>query len=322
MSLLVGVVEQSARIDKVISELFPSLSRSRAAALVKNGRVCVDGVPTTRPSTKCNVGTQITIDVPEPTPDRAEPQDLPLSVVYEDADLVVVNKVAGMVVHPSAGHADGTLVNALLFHIDGLSGIGGVARPGIVHRLDRGTSGLLVVAKHDAAHTALAAQFTDKTARRRYVGLCYGRPKLDGDRIETLLGRHPKDRMRYASTQRTDGKRAVTHWRVLARAEKTTLVECRLETGRTHQIRVHMSELHHPLVNDPIYSKRRKVGPSLERWMDAHPKRPLLHAWRLGLTHPTSGERIVFSAPLPVDFREALDAAGLSEDAVPTELIA
>jgi 23S rRNA pseudouridine1911/1915/1917 synthase len=320
MSLLEASAPKAGRIDAILADLFPELSRSRAASLVKSGHVSVDGDTASRPSMKCVAGAQIVVDMPALTSDRAEPQDLPLDIVYEDADLIVVNKAPGMVVHPSAGHADGTLVNALLFHIKDLSGIGGVERPGIVHRIDRGTSGLLVVAKHDAAHQALAAQFADKTAGRRYVALCYGTTKQDSGRIESMLARHPIDRKRFASND--EGKRAITHWRLVAHAPQLTLVECRLETGRTHQIRVHLSEMRHPLVNDDLYGNRRKVGGPLLRWMDQNPGRPLLHAWKLGLKHPTTGERLVCTAPLPQDFRDALEAGNLPLEALPAELVA
>ncbi|MCO4745057.1 MAG: RluA family pseudouridine synthase [Proteobacteria bacterium] len=320
MSQLEGNAPAKGRVDALLADLFPELSRSRAAALIKDGRVRVDGEVVRRPSTKCISGAQILVEMPPLASAQAEPQDLPLDIVHEDADLIVVNKAPGMVVHPSAGHADGTLVNALLFHIKDLSGIGGVERPGIVHRIDRGTSGLLVVAKHDAAHQALAAQFAEKTAGRRYVALCYGVTKEDGGRIESTLARHPVDRKRFASSE-SGGKRAVTHWRRLAHAPQLTMVECRLETGRTHQIRVHLAEMHHPLVNDDMYGNRRRVGGPLLRWMDANPRRPLLHAWKLGLTHPTTGERLVCTAPLPQDFKDALVAANLPEEALPADLV-
>ncbi|TNE90216.1 MAG: RluA family pseudouridine synthase [Deltaproteobacteria bacterium] len=305
---LTGESPSRGRLDAVVAELFPELSRSRAAALIKEGHVTVDGEAVLRPSHKLEAGSAVAVEVPPPAPDRAQPQDLPLTVVHEDADLVVVDKAPGMVVHPGAGHPDGTLVNALLFHVGGLSGIGGVERPGIVHRLDRGTSGLLVAAKHDQSHQALAEQFAEKTAGRRYLAIVWGVPSASHGRIESHLARHPVDRTRFASTER-GGKRAVTHWRLLSAGPHASLVECRLETGRTHQIRVHLAELGHALVNDPTYGKPRKCGQALRGWIAAHPDRPLLHAWRLSLTHPTDGERKHFTALPPADFREALEAA-------------
>ncbi len=251
--------------------------------------------------------------VPPPEPAVAVPQDLPLKIVYEDDDLVVVDKAAGMVVHPGAGHPDGTLVNALLHHVDGLSGIGGVERPGIVHRLDRGTSGLLVVAKHDVAHQHLAAQFADHSAARSYLALCLASPPAKRGRRETLLARHPRDRVRFASTHDDRGKRAVTHWQVLGEGRGLALVGCELETGRTHQIRVHLTELGCPLLGDSLYKQRRLCTPA---WLEdvLWQGRVLLHAWRLRLVHPRTAALQEFRAELPPDFTEALSRAGIHRD--------
>lgn len=298
------------RLDAALADAFPDLSRSRCAALVKGGHVQVEGRPAARASQAVRAGEHLAVDVPEPTLPSARAQDIPIEVVHQDEDIVVVNKAPGMVVHPGAGHPDGTLVNALLHHVRDLSGIGGVERPGIVHRLDRGTSGLVVVAKHDQSHQHLAAQFAAKTAGRRYLAVVWGTPASSSGRIESLLARHPTDRTRFASTER-GGKRAVTHWRLLASGAATSLVECRLETGRTHQIRVHMAELGHALVNDSTYGRPRKCGAGLRAWMTDHPDRPLLHAWRLSLSHPRSNARQVFEVEPPPDFREALALAGI-----------
>jgi len=296
------------RIDAVVAATFPDLSRSRARVLIEEGRVTVAGVVVVRPATQIEADDVLAVEVPAPTAAEALPQDLPLVIVYEDADVVVVDKHAGMVVHPAPGHADGTLVNALLHHVDDLSGIGGVQRPGIVHRLDRGTSGLIVVAKNDAAHASLSAQFAEHTAGRVYVALCVGTAARQQGTIRSLIGRDPKDRQRFASvTDPEHGREAVTHWRVRGRAPGLTLMECRLETGRTHQIRVHLCEAGLPLVGDPLYRRRNRQAPgALKAWVDAHPDRPLLHAWQLAFEHPTTGEDLTFTAEPPEDFLEAL----------------
>ena len=312
MTRLKAPAAEAGRVDAVVAATFPELSRSRAAALVREGAVWVDGEPVGKPSVKVEAGVTLVVEVPEPAPAEAVPQALPIAVVYEDAAIVVVNKDPGMVVHPAPGHPDGTLVNALLHHIDDLSGIGGVQRPGIVHRLDRGTSGLLVVAKTDAAHVALSAQFAAHTAGRRYLALCLGTPKEAGDTIRSFLARHPKDRLRWASTDGSYGKEAITHWEVLARAGTVTLIGCRLQTGRTHQVRVHLCEAGWPLVGDPVYERRGRRAPaSLRDWLAVHPDRPLLHAWRLTLTHPGTGEVRTFEAAPPPDYQEALRAVGI-----------
>ncbi len=305
------VAPAEGRLDAVLSTALPDISRSRLARLIRGGAVVVDGLRITRPATPVAVGATVTVDIPEPAPAEALPQDLSLKIVFEDAHVAVIDKFAGRVVHPGPGHPDGTLVNALLHHLDGLSGIGGVQRPGIVHRLDRGTSGLLVVAKHDQAHQSLARQFADHSAGRRYLALCHGAPDLDVGVVRTLVARHRKDRLRWASTDGTSGKAAVTHWAVHHRGGTVTLMECRLETGRTHQVRVHMSEQRWPLVGDTLYQRRTWAIPSrLRGVVDVTGARPLLHAWRLHFVHPASGESVNFEAPPPDDFGAALDALG------------
>lgn len=301
------------RLDAVLAAALPDLSRARLAGLIRDGHVRVNGAPVVKPADKVRRGAVIDLELPPPEPSGAVPQDLPVRVVYEDADVVVVDKPAGMVVHPGAGHADGTLVNALLHQIGDLSGIGGVLRPGIVHRLDRGTSGLLVVAKHDAAHHVLADQFADRTAGRTYLALVFGGPPRDEGTIDAPIGRHRTHRVRFSSVNRDGpGKPAVTDWAVVGRGDGVTLVRCSLRTGRTHQIRVHLTDAGWPLVGDPLYRKRgTKLPDGLVGLVDPEADRPLLHAWKLRFTHPRSGEPIDLATPLPDDFVAALAAVGL-----------
>ncbi len=306
--MITVLAEGSGRLDAVLAGLIEGHSRSRLASLVKEGQVTVDGAVVTRPSTKIDAGAQLVVTLPPPRPTGIVAQDLPLSVVYEDAALIVIDKAPGMVVHPGAGHPDGTLVNALMHHVDDLSGIGGELRPGIVHRLDKGTSGLMVVAKTDQAHRHLAAQFADHSAGREYLALCAGRPRNASGTIASILGRHPKHRVRFASIDdEARGKPAVTHWWVEAELGSLTLIRARLETGRTHQVRVHLSEQGWPLVGDPLYGKAR-VPSRLRPLVDED--RPLLHARKLYFVHP-DGERREFTAPLAPDFQRILDALAL-----------
>lgn len=288
-----------------------ALSRSQAARLVREGRVTVNGNVQSRPATRIHAGETVIVTVPPPVPSEVVAQALPLCVVHEDEDLAVIDKAAGMVVHPGPGHPDGTLVNALLHHLSGLSGIGGEERPGIVHRLDRGTSGLLVVAKHDVAHRHLAEQFGDHSAGRTYLALCHGAPTDASGRIESTLARHPTDRVRMASTS-GPGRVAVTHWRLAARAGTVSLIECTLETGRTHQVRVHLCEQGWPLLGDTVYARRgTRLPATLRGVVDESGARPLLHAWRLQFVHPTTGERRQYEVPPPADFTAALSALGV-----------
>lgn len=311
MKLLDPVALSTGRLDRVLAEVVPDLSRSRLAELIRQGAVTVEGREERRPSAKVHEGARLQLQIPDPRPAEAQPQDLPLDVVYEDDALVVVHKAAGMVVHPAPGHPDGTLVNALLHHVQDLSEIGGVQRPGIVHRLDRGTSGLMVVAKTDAAHQGLSAQFAAHTAGRHYLALCMSPPSGERGTHMSQLARHPTDRFRWASTER-GGKHAVTHWAVRGRAESVALVECRLETGRTHQIRVHLTELGHPLVGDKTY-RRRSIRPPdvLNVLLDPEVERPMLHAWRLHFDHPSDGEPRSFEVAPPEDFQAMMAAVRL-----------
>ncbi len=294
------IVEDSdpagTRLDLYLAERAPELSRSRIQALIKDGSVTVDG-KTAKPRTPIAEGMIIELTIPEPVEAEALPQDIPLRVLYEDADLIVVDKESGMVVHPAAGNPDGTLVNALLFHCQGeLSGIGGVGRPGIVHRLDKDTSGCIVAAKNDAAHLSLSRQFADRTTGKIYLAAAQGRLKEESGTVFTNIGRHPTNRLRMCVVPPGSGKPAITDWQVLHYDAPTdsSLVLCTLHTGRTHQIRVHMLHLGHPLIGDPIYAKPQRQG--------YQPGRLMLHSWRLSFDHPRTGKRLSFEAPIPEPF--------------------
>ena len=289
------------RLDLCLSEM-TDLSRSRAQALIEAGLVLVNGRPC-RQKDAVKIGDAVRYEVPEAKPIELTPEDIPLDIVYEDEDICVVNKPRGMVVHPAVGNESGTLVNALLHHFGDLSTIGGEIRPGIVHRIDKMTSGLLAVAKNDAAHERLARQFADHSAHRSYVALVAGNLKEDQGTVDAPIGRHPTDRKRMAVVNK--GRRAVTHYRVLFRFSAVTVLALELETGRTHQIRVHMAHIHHPVVGDQVYgSGKNALG------MEGQ----ALHGWRLQLTHPTTGEPMSFTAPLPEDMRRALKKLGYPGD--------
>ena len=285
------------RLDKHILETHPDFSRSRIEGLIKSGFVTVNGAVAEKAGMKVSDEDEIVVEIPPPVPAIPEPEDIPLDVVFEDADMVVVNKAPGMVVHPAPGHFTGTLVNALLHHCPNLSGIGGVARPGIVHRLDQDTSGLIVVAKSQPAMDGLVKAFSShKNVEKTYLAVCHGRPRLDAGRIENLIGRHPVDRKRMAIVER-NGKVAITNWRVFdGSRQQTTAIECKIETGRTHQIRVHMASLGCPVIGDAVYGKR-----ALDRRLDPVPSRQMLHAWRLSLWHPVLNRKLDLEAPIPDD---------------------
>jgi 23S rRNA pseudouridine1911/1915/1917 synthase len=280
----------------------PSLSRSRIARLAGEGRVRVDGRPR-KPAFRLRSGQAVEVAVPPPAPSGVLPEPIPLDIVLEDEDLLVVNKPAGLTVHPAPGHPSGTLVNALISAVRDLAGIGGTLRPGIVHRLDKDTSGLLVVAKTDAAHRALAEEFKAHTAERTYLAVVRGRVRRTSGTIAAPLGRHPVRRTRIAVVPR--GRSAVTHYTVLERFRDATLVACRLETGRTHQIRVHLAHAGHPLIGDPVYGRAR--APEIAR--------QALHAARLEFTHPRTGRRVACTAPLPDDMARLL--ARLRRESLP-----
>jgi 23S rRNA pseudouridine1911/1915/1917 synthase len=287
----------SERLDKFILAQHPDFSRSRIEGLVKAGYVTVNGAVAAKAGQKVAEDDEVVVEIPPPVPAIPEPEDIPLDVVYEDDDVVVVNKPAGLVVHPAPGHYTGTLVNALLHHCPNLAGIGGVARPGIVHRLDQDTSGLIVVAKSQPAMDGLVKAFASHVnVEKTYLAICHGRPPLDAGRIENLIGRHPVDRKRMAIVER-NGKRAVTNWQIV-RGGRISLIRCVIETGRTHQIRVHMASLGCPIVGDKVYGKS-----ALDKQLDLVPARQMLHAWRLTLWHPVKNEKMSFEAPLPADFQ-------------------
>ena len=289
------------RLDKVILSRHPDFSRSRIEGLVKAGFVTVNGAVASKAGMKVSPDDEIVVEIPPPVPAVPEPEDIPLSVVFEDDDMLVIDKPPGMVVHPAPGHFTGTLVNALLAHCPNRSGIGGVARPGIVHRLDQDTSGLIVVAKTQAAMDSLARAFAShKNVEKTYLAVVHGRPRLDSGRIENLIGRHPVDRKRMAILEK-GGKLAVTNWRVVSSAGTMSVLECRIETGRTHQIRVHAASLGCPVIGDRTYGKG-----ALDRRLDPVPPRQMLHAWKLRLWHPTKGVEMSFEAPPPPDMQPYL----------------
>jgi 23S rRNA pseudouridine1911/1915/1917 synthase len=302
-----GVIKAPARLDKALADT-SDLSRARVQALIADGKVSINGAPASSPSTKVSAGYRFEIRVPPAAEAESQPQDIPLDVVFEDDHLIVINKPAGMVVHPAAGNPDGTLVNALLHHCAGqLSGIGGVARPGIVHRIDKDTSGLLVVAKSDSAHEGLATQFADHSIHRRYLAVCAGHPNPAESTIETRLGRSDANRKKMAVLEKNSsrGKHAITHYSVQQRYAEAALLECRLETGRTHQVRVHCASIGHALLGDPLYGRTPKPLKSLLTRLRF--ARQALHAAELGFVHPISKENLRFETELPDDMRELID---------------
>ena len=287
---------QQMRLDKYLAEQFPEQTRSYLQKLIKEGQVLVNG-KTVKSGYQLSKGDEVSVTIPEPKELDVEPQKMELDIVYEDEDVILINKPKGMVVHPAPGHTTDTLVNGLLYHCkDNLSGINGVARPGIVHRIDRDTTGILIVCKNDMSHNSIAAQLKEHSINRRYGALVHGNLKEDTGTVEGPIGRHPVDRKKMAINER-NGKPAVTHYTVLERFGNYTLIECKLETGRTHQIRVHMTSIGHPLVGDEVY------GPT---------KCPFklqgqcLHAMVLGFVHPRTGEYMEFSADLPEYFEDLL----------------
>ncbi|QCJ56336.1 RluA family pseudouridine synthase [Enterococcus mundtii] len=288
------IKEEKGRIDKVLTALFADHSRSQVQQWLKDGAVSVNGEPV-KANYKVKSADAIVVEVPEPEELEIVAEDLPIEIVYEDDDVAVVNKSQGMVVHPSAGHAQGTLVNALMYHMKNLSSINGVIRPGIVHRIDKDTSGLLMIAKNDQAHEALAQQLKDKTSLRKYIALVHGVIHHEKGTINAPIGRSKVDRKMQAI--REDGKPAVTHFTVLERFENFTLVELQLETGRTHQIRVHMKYIGYPLAGDPVYGPKKTLKGNGQ----------FLHAKLLGFTHPQTNERMTFEAPLPEVFEKTLE---------------
>ena len=297
--LQITAEESGERIDALLAHILPQLSRSAAQRLLEEGRVLLRGAPV-RKNYRCSAGDCFLLSLPEAEEVPLVPQDIPLDVVYEDGDVIVVNKPRGLVVHPAPGHPDGTLVNALLFHCgDSLSGIGGEKRPGIVHRIDKDTSGLLIAAKNDFAHQALSAQLADRSLSRVYEAVVRGNLREDAGTVSKPIGRHPTDRKRMAVLP--GGRPAVTHWEVLARYRGYTHIRCRLETGRTHQIRVHLASLGHPLLGDAVYG-----APAPDKGLTGQ----CLHARELKFIHPRSGEPVRLETQLPDYFIEVLSRLG------------
>lgn len=282
----VSDAQSGERLD-VLAAAAAEITRSRAGTLIKDGLVLVNGAAQTKAGFKVKGGDEISVTLPEAEPSRVEAQDIDINILYQDEDLAVVYKPSGMVVHPAAGNPDGTLVNALLKHLDHLSGIGGEIRPGIVHRIDKDTSGLLLVAKNDMSHLSLSEQIKAHTVHRAYMAIVQGGMREDSGTVEGPIGRHPTDRKKMAIVP--GGREAVTHWKVLEPLKGATLLECRLTTGRTHQIRVHMTSTGHPLLGDPLYGPKKMPYPVQGG--------QLLHAFRIGFVHPRTGEEMLFEAP-------------------------
>lgn len=299
-ALILTADQAGERVDVFLSRRIENMTRSAAAKLLEEGAVLLCGKPVKK-NYKMSIGDKLEVTLPEPEPVEAVPQNIPLDVAYEDEDVIVVNKPVGMVVHPAAGHPDGTLVNALLYHCgNSLSGINGQLRPGIVHRIDRDTSGLIISAKNDMAHQCLADQLQDHSLYREYEAICVGNLKEDTGTIHAPIGRHPVDRKKMAIDFK-NGRDAITHYTVLARYPGFTHIQCRLETGRTHQIRVHMASIGHPLLGDVVYGSK-KPYPGLAG--------QCLHARKLSFVHPHSGERMTVECPLPDWFTQVLTKLG------------
>ena len=290
--------EACLRVDAYLANLDETHSRSFYSKLIKEGQLSVNSKVVTKPSFVLSEGDVIKIDIPKPKPLEVLAEDIPLDILYEDDDIIIVNKPKGMVVHPADGHANGTLVNALLFHCrDSLSGINGILRPGIVHRIDMNTTGSLIVCKNDLAHNKIAEQIKVHSINRRYLGIVHGNLKDDSGTIDAPIARSKTDRKKMAIVE--GGKEAITHYRVLERLNGYTFCEFKLETGRTHQIRVHMASLHHPLLGDEVYGPKKCPIKGLEG--------QTLHAWKIGFVHPATGEYMEFEAPLPEYFVHLLE---------------
>jgi 23S rRNA pseudouridine1911/1915/1917 synthase len=305
---IVATDAQGWRLDRALAAAVPTLSRERLKALISSGEVIgPEGKQVRDPAAKAVPGGTYRVTVPAPAPAHNEPQEIELGIAFEDEHLIVVDKPAGLVVHPAAGNLDGTLVNALLHHCAGqLSGIGGVARPGIVHRIDKDTSGLIVAAKHDVAHEGLAAQFARHSILRRYQAIVAGVPNPVSGTVDASLARSSANRQKMAVVEEGRGKRAVTHYRLITPLRQAAMVECRLETGRTHQVRVHMTSIGHPLLGDPVYGRVKSVHRELLNQLDFH--RQALHAAELGFIHPVTRESLSFESALPSDMQELFRA--------------
>jgi 23S rRNA pseudouridine1911/1915/1917 synthase len=307
-SLTADAADAGQRLDRFVAARLPHLSRARVQALIDEGRVQVHGA-TARAALKLRAGQSVEVEEPEPEPALPQPEAIPLRVVHEDGRLLVIDKPAGLVIHPGAGARSGTLVNALLHHVRDLSGVGGVLRPGIVHRLDRGTSGLLVVAKDDAAHRALAGQFAEREVEKEYLALVLGVPRRRAGEITARIGRDPVHRKRM-STRAPRGREARSRYEVVEAFDGAALLRVRIHTGRTHQIRVHLASLGHPVAGDATYGAGRRPASRSAAAREAllSLERPALHAARLAFTHPASGQRMAFESPLPEDLARVIEA--------------
>lgn len=301
MNVLVTENLDGSRLDRALAVLLPELSRSALARLIEEGRVTVAGRLVTKASARVATGDALAVEIPPPLPSTLASQDLPITILYEDELLVVIDKPAGQVVHPAAGHADETLVNALLFHIRDLSGIGGELRPGIVHRLDKDTSGVMVIAKNDEAHRKLTAAWPTEAVRKEYLAVVYGTPPNSRGTIDAPIGRDPGDRKRMGIV--AGGRRAVTDYEIVKPLRHSSLLRCFLHTGRTHQIRVHLKSLGYPIIGDPLYSGPQWRGIPDKKLQKAIKEmtRQALHASRLTIPHPRTGQSMTFEAPMPAD---------------------